>query len=51
MTFTWFIDRKNNLCGVCAVQAALPFDGDAVATLKQTFLRDVYRKHAAWKEL
>ena len=50
MTFSWFIDRKNGLCGVGAVQAALPFDGDAVATLKQTFLRDVYRKHAAWKE-
>lgn len=48
-TLTWFIDRKNGLCGVVAVQAALPFDGDTVEALKQTFRRDIYRKHAAWK--
>jgi CubicO group peptidase (beta-lactamase class C family) len=50
LTLTWFIDRKNGLCGVGAVQAALPVDGDVVAALKQTFRRDIYRKHAAWKE-
>ena len=50
LTFAWFIDRKNDLCGVGAVQAALPTDVDAVAALKQTFRRDVYRKRAAWKK-
>lgn len=50
MTFAWFIDRQNGLCGVGAVQSALPADGDTVTALKQTFRRDVYRKHAAWKE-
>jgi len=50
MTLTWFIDRKNGLCGVGAVQATLPLDSDVVTALKQTFRRDIYRKHAAWKE-
>lgn len=50
MTFAWFIDRKNDLCGVGAVQASLPFDAATVTALKQTFRRDVYRKHAAWQE-
>jgi CubicO group peptidase (beta-lactamase class C family) len=49
LTFAWFIDRKNNLCGMGAVQAALPVDGNLVGDLKQVFRRDVYRKHAAWK--
>ncbi|KAJ6133592.1 hypothetical protein N7471_008807 [Penicillium samsonianum] len=49
LTLTWFIDRKNNLCGVGAIQAALPVDGDLVAELKQTFRRDIYRKYIAWK--
>ncbi|KAL8654928.1 MAG: hypothetical protein Q9210_001203 [Variospora velana] len=51
LSFTWFIDRKKDLCGVCAVQPALPgFDGEIVETLKQNFRRDIYHKHAAWKE-
>lgn len=50
LTLTWFIDRKNGLCGVGAVQTTLPVDGDEVAALKQTFRRDIYRKYAAWKE-
>ncbi|KAI8575118.1 hypothetical protein K450DRAFT_263241 [Umbelopsis ramanniana AG] len=50
LTFAWFIDRKNGLCGIGAVQATLPTDGDTVAKLKQVFRRDIYRKHAAWKE-
>jgi len=50
LTLAWFIDRKNGLCGVGAVQATLPVDGDAVAALKQIFRRDIYRKHTAWKE-
>lgn len=50
MTLTWFIDRKNDLCGVGAVQTALPMDGDTVEALKQTFRHDIYRKHTAWKK-
>lgn len=49
LTLAWFIDRKSGLCGVGAVQASLPLDGDVVAALKQTFRHDIYRKHAAWK--
>lgn len=50
MTLTWFIDRKNDLCGVGAVQAALPLDIPLVSELKQVFRKDIYRKHAAWKK-
>ncbi|KAJ6092485.1 beta-lactamase [Penicillium sp. IBT 16267x] len=49
LTLAWFLDRQNNLCGLCAIQAALPVDVELVASLKQTFRRDIYRKHAAWK--
>ena len=49
LTLTWFIDRKNNLCGVGAIQATLPVDGEFVAELKQTFRHDIYRKYTAWK--
>ncbi|OBT86218.1 hypothetical protein VE02_06198 [Pseudogymnoascus sp. 03VT05] len=49
LTLTWFIDRKNGLCGVGAVQGTLPLDGEPAADLKQTFRHDIYRKHAAWK--
>lgn len=49
-TFAWFIDRKNDLCGVGAVQASLPFDGEAANALKQTFRHDIYRKRAKWKK-
>ncbi|KAF4624961.1 hypothetical protein G7Y89_g13206 [Cudoniella acicularis] len=50
LTFAWFIDRKNDLCGVGAVQASLPIDDEAVNALKQTFRYDIYRKHTAWKK-
>ena len=51
LTCTWFIDRKNGLCGIGAVQATLPsVDLGLVDALKQTFRQDIYRKHAAWKE-
>ncbi|KAL2126114.1 hypothetical protein VTI74DRAFT_1669 [Chaetomium olivicolor] len=50
MTFAWFIDRKNDLCGLGAIQAALPVDVGLVTELKQTFRRDIYRKYAAWKQ-
>lgn len=49
LTLTWFIDRKNDLCGIGAIQAALPVDGQLIADLKQVFRRDVYRKRAAWQ--
>lgn len=51
MTLTWFIDRKNDICGIGAVQAKLPLDVPAVSELKQVFRKDIYRKYAAWKEL
>ncbi|KAF3055795.1 Acyltransferase LovD [Daldinia childiae] len=50
MTFAWFIDRKNNLCGVGAIQATVTLDADAMESLKQTFRHDIYRKRAAWKK-
>ncbi|KAL8787216.1 MAG: hypothetical protein Q9213_002327 [Squamulea squamosa] len=51
MSFAWFIDRKNDLCGVGAIQPAMPdIDLEVVAALKQTFRHDIYRKHAAWRE-
>lgn len=50
MSFAWFIDRKNGLCGLGAVQPSLPVDGGVVTSLKQTFRHDVYRKLAAWRK-
>jgi hypothetical protein len=50
LTLAWFIDRKNDICGVGAVQAALPVDNSAIEVLKQTFRRDIYRKYATWKQ-
>jgi CubicO group peptidase (beta-lactamase class C family) len=50
LTLAWFIDRKNGLCGVGAVQAALPLDIQEIEVLKQTFRKDVYRKRSAWRE-
>ncbi|KAL8672569.1 MAG: hypothetical protein Q9168_002974 [Polycauliona sp. 1 TL-2023] len=50
LSFAWFIDRKNDLCGLGAIQPALPdFDREAVEGLKVTFRHDIYRKYAAWK--
>lgn len=49
LTLTWFIDRKNGLCGVGAVLAKVPPDTESASELKQVFRHDVYRKHAAWK--
>ena len=49
LTHTWFIDRKNDLCGFGAVMAKVPVDGNEAAALKQTFRHDIYNKHAAWK--
>ncbi|MCJ1330934.1 hypothetical protein MMC10_007621 [Thelotrema lepadinum] len=49
-TLAWFIDRKNDICGVGAVQASQPTDIAAVGALKDTFRHDIYRKRAAWKK-
>jgi hypothetical protein len=49
LTLAWFIDRKNGLCGVGAVQSALPVDGKLAAELKQTFRQDIYHKLAEWE--
>lgn len=49
VTLAWFIDRKNDLCGIGAVQSALPVDIPVIERLKQTFRRDIYRKRAAWQ--
>jgi CubicO group peptidase (beta-lactamase class C family) len=50
LTLTWFIDRKNDLCGVGAIQAALPLDMELVSELKQVFRHDIYQKRAAWRQ-
>ena len=50
LTFAWFVDRKNDLCGVGAVQASLPADGEVINALKQTFRHDIYRKRTEWKK-
>lgn len=49
LTFVWFIDRKNDLCGVGAVLSAIPVNGDIIAALKRTFREDIYKKRAVWK--
>ncbi|KAL2817702.1 beta-lactamase/transpeptidase-like protein [Aspergillus cavernicola] len=49
-TVAWFIDRKNGLCGLGAVQATLPLDAEVTGELKQVFRKDVYRKFAVWKQ-
>ncbi|KAJ5881678.1 Beta-lactamase-like protein [Penicillium soppii] len=50
LTLAWFIDRKNGLCGVGAIQAALPVDGKLVSELKQVFRHNIYYKYNAWKK-
>lgn len=50
LTFCWFIDRKNNLCGAGAFQATLPVDPVVMEGLKQAFRHDIYRKRAAWEQ-
>ena len=52
LTLTWFIDRKNDLCGVGAVQAKIPSADylPTIESLKQTFRHDVYRKRDTWRK-
>jgi CubicO group peptidase (beta-lactamase class C family) len=52
LTLTWFIDRKNDICAIGAICAALPLNDEVtkVATdLKDVVRKDVYQKYAAWK--
>ncbi|KAM0563129.1 hypothetical protein ACHAPJ_000843 [Fusarium lateritium] len=53
LTLAWFIDRKNDLCGIGAIAAALPLDGEVTkeaTDLKDVFRKDVYHKYAEWKK-
>ncbi|KAM0350178.1 hypothetical protein ACHAPU_003343 [Fusarium lateritium] len=53
LTVAWFIDRKNDLCGIGAVCAALPLDGEITmmaTSLKDVFRHDIYRKYEDWKD-
>ncbi|KAI1465814.1 putative transesterase [Daldinia caldariorum] len=50
LTFTWFVDRQNDLCGVGAVQALTTRDEDTAEGLKDTFRHDIYRKREGWKK-
>jgi CubicO group peptidase (beta-lactamase class C family) len=44
MTFTWWIDRQNGICGVGAVQGKMPIDIPAMTDLKSNFRHNVYRE-------
>lgn len=53
LTLLWFIDRKNDICAVGAICAALPLDDEITKTatdLKDVIRKDIYRKYAGWKE-
>jgi len=50
LTLAWFIDRKNDMCGIGAIQSSLPWDRDAVTALKQTFRKGVYRERAVFEQ-
>jgi CubicO group peptidase (beta-lactamase class C family) len=50
LTFAWFVDRNNDLCGVCAVQAKTPVDVKLIGELKQVFRKDIYRKKREWEQ-
>ncbi|KAK4679510.1 hypothetical protein QC764_204790 [Podospora pseudoanserina] len=50
LSFAWFVDRSNGLCGLCAIQPAMPVDVRSLSDLKNTFRQDVYRKFEKWKK-
>jgi CubicO group peptidase (beta-lactamase class C family) len=47
MSFAWFVDRKNDLCGIAAPQPTMPVDVATLENLKNTFRHDIFRKKAA----
>lgn len=50
LTFAWFVDQENDLCGICALQAKLPVtEMQKIADVKQCFRRDIYRVREAWR--
>lgn len=49
LTFAWFLDRKNGICGVGGLTSKVPVDMEAVADLKQVFRKGVYKKRDEWK--
>ncbi|CAJ0549712.1 Ff.00g033250.m01.CDS01 [Fusarium sp. VM40] len=52
LTVAWFIDRKNDICGIGAVCAALPLDGETMnmaTDLKDVFRKDIYHVYDEWK--
>ncbi|KAH7320604.1 beta-lactamase [Stachybotrys elegans] len=44
VTFTWFIDRSNDLCGFTALQATLPVQSNEITALKDVFRREIYQR-------
>ncbi|KAK4174856.1 putative transesterase [Triangularia setosa] len=50
LSFAWFIDRTNGLCGLCAIQPSMPVDMQILVDLKNTFRHDIYRKYEAWNK-
>jgi CubicO group peptidase (beta-lactamase class C family) len=47
LTISWFVDRKNNLCGITAPQSAGPADPMKMEDLKNAFRRGIYRAREA----
>lgn len=43
-TLVWFLDRKNGMCGIVAVQTALPIDRKLVGDLKRNFIEGIYHE-------
>lgn len=47
MTFSWFIDRKNDMAALGAVCAKLPLDHKVGASMAQVVRQDIYEKRRA----
>lgn len=50
LTLTWVIDRKNHLCGIGAVQSAMPIDVEVTARLKDSIRKEIYRDYSLWRQ-
>ncbi|PNP57266.1 hypothetical protein FNYG_15268 [Fusarium nygamai] len=50
LTLAWFIDRKNDICGIGAILAKLPLDWEVSTDLKDVFRKDIYQKYAVWRK-
>lgn len=51
-TLAWFVDRKEGLCGVGAVQGVIPTDVAVAGELKDVFRRGVYKefRESKWSD-